>query len=247
MIILYGLIVAEVATSSDPCAEYKKLFGAKEKRLNEIIKYGPVHLSSAGSYVSNDQDSVIKEFIQFIFETKNYECGIAKVTEVLDTFDEPEYNFFIYRVRALFYEELCKYKEAKRDYEAMMDNSEYSLPYTIDPSDGTTKQEGYSDYAFFLATVPVESLRDGKKANYLANEALDIKKNHRSYQVIAAVCAELNKFKQAIEFQNLAIQNFNTESDTILPPNVGKDSFAIYKLQLETYKKKMPWRLDCKK
>jgi hypothetical protein len=29
MIILYGLIVAEVATSSDPCAEYKSFLGQK--------------------------------------------------------------------------------------------------------------------------------------------------------------------------------------------------------------------------
>jgi protocatechuate 3,4-dioxygenase beta subunit len=131
-------------------------------------------------------------------------------------------NFGIHLYRSQCYKQLGNYVASLADLEQC---------YKLHPE---RVAEGL---AFFLATVPEESLRDGPRAIRLAREAIEFFRKSqfngthiaRLYKTLAAAQAEAGDFVAAIETQKKAIE---IEPDAV-----------EYRKLLERYKKGKPYRL----
>jgi TonB family protein len=88
-------------------------------------------------------------------------------------------------------------------------------------------------YAWILATHPENQRRDGKlSSQYLANVGKDYFDKQSYYQALAAVAAENGTFKDAIKWQQKALDD---AEELKLP-------LQILEQQLASYKEQKPWR-----
>lgn len=92
-----------------------------------------------------------------------------------------------------------------------------------------------NDLAWFLSTIDVEGLRDGKRAVELAekNCALTKYENPVVLGTLAAALAESGKYKRAVETQEKAIARLGEA-----PPEIKQD----FEKRLEQFRRKMPLR-----
>jgi len=90
-------------------------------------------------------------------------------------------------------------------------------------------------YAFFLATTEESQYRDGEKAMGLMNnvqEKTKVEFYHKD--TLAAVLAELGKYKEAAKTQEEAIRK--------MPSDVLPERRMKFHMRLNSYQKEKPWR-----
>jgi tetratricopeptide (TPR) repeat protein len=88
--------------------------------------------------------------------------------------------------------------------------------------------------AWFRATCPEAKMRDGKEAVELATKACDLLqwKNASVIDTLAAACAEVGDFDQAIRY----------ESNVLSMSGVANDTHADMQKRLDLYKQRKPYR-----
>ncbi|HEV3383960.1 MAG TPA: tetratricopeptide repeat protein [Gemmata sp.] len=127
--------------------------------------------------------------------------------------------------RGLSHSRMCEYTRALEDYElAVESNPEYG--------------NGNNNLAWLLATCPDQSIRNGPRALTLAKKACDSVgwTNAHYLGTYAAACAEVERFGDAIQWQEKAIRTpgyFSKPDDEVK---------AYFRLKL--YQEKKPYRLD---
>jgi len=127
--------------------------------------------------------------------------------------------------RANAYLEMGKHAEAITDFDAVLKLREDE---ELDESDVNV----LNNFAWVLATSPVDNLRDGSRAVELATKACEITEYKKAYilSTLAACYAELGEFDTAIEWAEKAVQ---ASDDDV------KDQLAQ---ELKSYQSKKPWR-----
>jgi tetratricopeptide (TPR) repeat protein len=87
--------------------------------------------------------------------------------------------------------------------------------------------------AFWLASCPEEKLRDGKRALDIAQKAYaEERSNPRVIEALAAACAEVGRFEEAIRLQERALADPQLQNNNEV------------RNRLECYRKKQPYRRD---
>ena len=111
---------------------------------------------------------------------------------------EPQ-DAVVLRLRGDVYLALRNYLQALRDYELAVDSA---------PSDA----HGYSRLAWVLSTCPDAQLRNGTLALGHATKACVLTdwKNPMCLESLAAACAEIGDFREAIRHQHEAIENYTS-------------------------------------
>lgn len=128
-------------------------------------------------------------------------------------------NFAALRGRADAYLGLGKHAEAIADYEKA---------YKLQPHDSGL----LNNYAWVLATSPVDTLRDGRRSLAMAEEAAKLTDYQQAHvlSTLAAAHAELGQFDKAVEWSQKALAAAKEE----LREPLGKE--------LESYKAGKPFR-----
>ena len=135
-----------------------------------------------------------------------YQYSLKNYSEALIDYDkalklEPN-NLGILLARAVLLYDMKDYSKAFSEFENM------SKSYSDNP--------GYCcKYAWLLVMCPDLKYRNPEKALALAFKAVDKKACSVSYDTVAAVYAEKNDFKRAIDFQIKAISAFKEETSHI--------------------------------
>jgi len=114
---------------------------------------------------------------------------------------------------------LGKHAEAIADYENA---------YRLRPKDSAL----LNNFAWVLATSPVDALRNGKRARELAEEACKLTDHKQGHilSTLAAACAELGDFDSALKWSQKAIE-------------IGRDDQKeALRKELESYKARKPFR-----
>jgi len=93
----------------------------------------------------------------------------------------------------------------------------------------------YNDYAWLLATGTTDSLRDGKRAVELADQACKLTgyKNGAYLDTLAAAFAEKGDFTEALKWQEKAVETVGDE------PAAVQDEI---KKRVDLYREKKPYR-----
>ena len=86
--------------------------------------------------------------------------------------------------------------------------------------------------AWLLSTYKIDEVRDGKKALYYAQKAVELNISAAFIDTLAAAFAELGDFEHALEYQEKAIKMAKKENKKI----------ETYKKRLISYKDHKPWR-----
>ena len=91
-----------------------------------------------------------------------------------------------------------------------------------------------NNFAWVLATSPDDKLRDGKRAVQLATKACEVTKHKKAHilSTLAAAYAETGDFATALKWSQKAVE-LGVEK---------KEVDDQLKQELESYKKKKPWR-----
>lgn len=92
----------------------------------------------------------------------------------------------------------------------------------------------YNNLAWVLATCPDGSFRDGERAVYLAEQALELEETDAFMDTLAAAYAEIGDFQKAIKTATKAIALVQKEGET--------EILSEYKRHLESFKAGKPWR-----
>jgi tetratricopeptide (TPR) repeat protein len=143
-------------------------------------------------------------------------------TAVTLTPDTAEAYFYRGRLRSSRNE----YPQARADYERVLERAR-------NPQSGV-----WNAIAWFLATCPDESARDGKKSVLLATKACELTqwKNTSLLDTLAAACAEAGDFDQAIKWQSETLRLYDDAGDS--RPAMEK-RLALYK-QHKAYREDHP-------
>lgn len=143
-------------------------------------------------------------------------------TAVTLTPDTAEAYFYRGRLRSSRNE----YSEARADYERVLERAR------------NPQARVWNAIAWFLATCPDESARDGKKSVLLATKACELTqwKNTSLLDTLAAACAEAGDFDQAIKWQSETLRLYDDAGDS--RPAMEK-RLALYK-QHKAYREDHP-------
>lgn len=124
--------------------------------------------------------------------------------------------------RADAYLSIGEHAKAVADYEVVIKLEPPELMDTI-----------YNNFAWVLATSPIDQVRDGERAVVLATKACDLTEYKQPHilSTLAASYAEAGDFDKAIEWSEKAVE-------------LGKDHRDLEQLQgeLESYRQKKPYR-----
>jgi tetratricopeptide (TPR) repeat protein len=108
----------------------------------------------------------------------------------------------------------------------------YTKAIEIDPN--PKYAAAYDSLAWLMATCPESRYRDGKRAVDLAEKALKSRETAARLDILAAACAEVGRFQEAINTQKRAIAKLKQEGNTKLIAECEK--------HLASYKAGKPWR-----
>lgn len=130
--------------------------------------------------------------------------------------------FDAYTLRGLCYEKKGQYRKAIADYTQALEKKPHYLTYI--------------GLAWIFATSKDKKNRNGTRAVELAQKAVQLNRNARTLQILAAAYAEAGKFKEALETQETALDLLKQ------PGPVPKKDLDPYEHQLQAYKSNKPWR-----
>jgi lipoprotein NlpI len=133
------------------------------------------------------------------YEINNYPLAIADYNKAI----ELDPNFAM-----AFTNRGYAYIDSGNDTQALKD---FTLAFQLDP----TSSDAWEQAAWILATSPIDSLRDGRKALVYANKAGELSqwKANGAYEVLAAADAETGDYDGAIKAVNQYINTGLTGSD----------------------------------
>lgn len=96
--------------------------------------------------------------------------------------------------------------------------------------------------AWVLATCPDDNSRNGQKALKLALKTIELEKGHFNLHAVAAAYAEIRDFKNAIIFQEKAINDLKENIPAHqFEREYREDQLKDYLSQLRSYKNNRPW------
>jgi tetratricopeptide (TPR) repeat protein len=127
-----------------------------------------------------------------------------------------------YTNRGLTWSKKGEYNKAIADYEKAID---------LDSKNDVA----LNNKAWILATCPNKKFRDGRKAVELAQKAVELKSSYFHLGTLAAAFAEVGNFKEAITYQEKAIELLKQEHGN------EKESQDFIR-HLDSYKAGKPWR-----
>jgi tetratricopeptide (TPR) repeat protein len=158
---------------------------------------------------------------------KKYDLAIADSDQAIRI--DPKESILYYR-RGNSRLEVKEYEKAIADFETTLQ---------IDPNSAPAMDR----QAWILATCPIDSMRDGKKALMLANKALEASKGKQEayyLSTLAAAYAESGDFEKAVEVQTRSLKLFE-ESDGVKSEADLKE-IAFANKNLAIYREKRPLR-----
>lgn len=132
----------------------------------------------------------------------------------------------------------AKFLEVKGDCKAVVENYEKAM--RLNPDEFSTT----IDIVRIRAACPDSKNRDSKKLLNTALKSLDSASDvtHFEYRAVAAAYAENGDFKNAIIYQNKAIQDIqNFDPPTVQSKMYNDIQLKRYLQQLDSYKKNKPW------
>ncbi len=135
-------------------------------------------------------------------------------------------------MRAAIYNKNGSYQEAVADYQKAAQ---------IDSSDVLIKRA----LAYFLATCPEASYRNGEQAVELAQQLVTKKRESSTLRILAAAWAEKGNFSKAVHFQKQAIELLGEEPEGLTSSFLKQkiiEERETYKKQLSQYEQNQPWR-----
>jgi tetratricopeptide (TPR) repeat protein len=147
---------------------------------------------------------------------KEYDKAIADHTEAIRL--DPK-SILAYYNRATVWSERKEYKKAIADY---------SKAFELNPQNADVLHR----LAWFYATCPDSSVRDGKKAVEAAKKAVKLSPSPFTRDTLAAAYAEAGEFEQAIAEQKKALED----------KSLDKNDRKKMESRLELYRAKKPYR-----
>jgi serine/threonine-protein kinase len=116
----------------------------------------------------------------------------------------------------------------KREYDKAVDD--YGQAIKFESGNAAYKNA----LAWLLATCPEDSLRDGRRAQALAEAACELTqwKNPGNLDTYAAACAEAGDFDSAMKWQTKALE--------LLPDK--SSNYPVFQYRLDLYKAGKPYR-----
>jgi tetratricopeptide (TPR) repeat protein len=215
-----ALADADAVLEKQPLVAAHRLRGeilAQLNRLDDAI----AEMEQLTKAVPNQPELKIQLALYYLINKQPNEA-ISEYDDILLLDSE---NFLALRNRADAYLNVGKHKEAIADFEAAL---------KIEPEDTSI----LNNLAWVLATSPEAELRDGKRAVDLATKACELTEYKAPHilSTLAAAFAESGNFDTAVEWSQKAVDLNDPKTD----PN--EDQEAQLAKELESYRKKEPWR-----
>ncbi|MEM6798149.1 MAG: tetratricopeptide repeat protein [Planctomycetota bacterium] len=169
-----------------------------------------------------DQPSIHMQLAGLYMDLGESDKAIDSLTQVLDLAGE---NQGVLRMRGDMYLAIGKHEQALADF---------TKSFELNPEDAGL----LNNYAWTLATSPFDNLRDGKRAIELATKAAELTDFQAAHilSTLAAAYAEAGDFEKAIEWSEKAVKAHANDAQKT------RDMTADLAAELESYKRKEPWR-----
>lgn len=144
-----------------------------------------------------------------------------------DVLEQEADSFDALRMRGDAYLNVGDHEAAAKDFEKAL---------TLSDKDTSL----LNNYAWLLATSPIDSVRDGKKAIDLATKAADLTKHEKPHilSTLAAAYAESGDFETARKWSKQSIETRDEESSEAETKEMGEQ----LKKELASYEANKPWR-----